>query len=400
MTMTHPTPSARPLAPLVEQTLRAYASAPAAREGDAGPAILAALACELGMASDDAVDLALERWVEQLATTVKISGRLGLYGGLSGLLLGAHAVAPYRAWLEPLVARLQHTLERRVAASPWQREGVAWPDYDLVSGPAGIVLAATIVDPHAQRGLATLAAGHLAALCERDGLGGMRIGGYRNDELLGWNHGRINTGLAHGVGGVIAGLTRAVEVGPPAAAGELAAALRRACRWLADESYVDARGLHTWSPAGREGGAAPVDAIPPQAWCYGTPGLAWVLWDAGRTLDDRALMERAEDAMRSYCATFDDGAYLGHVPDEEILAVCHGAAGILAIADAFGLHAGLAEAAELAESLEGLVEQRLDREAAPWMPASTLLGGASGILAVLATRAGGSRSWLPALALR
>src|SRR6266851_2003808 len=64
------------------------------------------------------------------------------------------------------------------------------------------------------------------------------------------------------------------------------------------------------------------------------------------------------------------------------LAVCHGAAGVLAIADAFARHAGLSEAAALGDRLEGYLLDHSD-EMASW-PLS-LHHGSGGVLAVLIT---------------
>jgi hypothetical protein len=227
----------------------------------------------------------------------------------------------------------------------------------------------------------------------------LRVSGYREDKLRNWNCGRINTGLAHGVGGVIAALRSASEI-DRSLADELKGPLRRACRWLVDESYVDERGLQTWSVAALEGAPAPRGARRRQAWCYGTPGLAWTLWEAGRVLEDAALRSFAEDAMCSFCAVFDDRFYIDDGPPDDALGICHGAAGTLAIADAFAVHANHAEAEKLAAALQAYLLARTDKLLALAESNMTLLTGASGILAVLLVRAGRQRHWLAQLGLR
>jgi hypothetical protein len=171
---------------------------------------------------------------------------------------------------------------------------------------------------------------------------------------------------------------------------------------LVGQSYVDDRRLVTWTPAAR-GGAPPQGASRRQAWCYGTPGTAWTLWEAGRVLADHDLQLFAVGAMRSFCRAFEVGFYLydsdGGSPGET-LAICHGAAGTLAIADAFARHAGMPEAARLADSLEAYLLARLDEVRGLAAVSMGLQAGAGGVLATLVTRQGGDRRWLGLAALR
>lgn len=385
---------------LASELLLAYAACTealdaATSETDAGPAILASLAFERGAIEDDVVDGVLARWVQVQQS--RLSGHPGLFGGLAGLWLGARTAARHRPRLCAVVDSLGDALATYAARGAWRDDAVAWHDYDLVSGPAGVVLASTIEAPGDGCGAAMAAARHLAALCRSEGLEHLRVASYRDDEQRSWNHGRINTGLAHGVGGVVAGLTAAVRAHDVP---ELRDALRRASRWLARESYVDGHGLVTWPPAALEGAAPPTVPSRRQAWCYGTPGLAWVLWDGGQVLGDADLVALAEQAMRSYCAAFEPSRYLDPAPLGDALGVCHGAAGILAVADAFAVHAGLPAAAALAHALEHHLLERMDQVRRLSAMDMTLLTGASGIGAVLLTRRGGSRAWLGALALR
>lgn len=383
---------------LARAVLHAYAARPEPTpdvlDADAGPAVLVSLVLDLEAIDDEVADRVLARWV--LTQQAHLCGHPGLYGGLAGLWAGTRLVARQRPQLGALVEPLGQALAGYAAAGAWRADRVAWHDYDLVSGPAGVVLAATIDAPGEGRDAARSAARHLATLCRDATLEPLRVASYADDELRAWNYGRINTGLAHGVGGVVAALTAAVRDDDP----ELRAALSRAAWALAREAYVDRDGLRTWPPAAAEGAAPPPLPSRRQAWCYGTPGLAWVLWEAGRALGDLALVARAEDAMSSYCATFDEARYLDREPLADALGICHGAAEILAVADAFAVHAGLPPAAALAERLERHLLERLDQVHEISASDATLLTGASGIVATLLTRRGGSRAWLRTLALR
>ncbi|NSC21090.1 hypothetical protein FM076_07665 [Streptomyces albus subsp. chlorinus] len=237
----------------------------------------------------------------------------------------------------------------------------------------------------------------LAALCDDAELPGLRTY-YPGHPLLGWLHRRINTGMGHGVAGVTSALSAAVrQLGPRS---ELATALRNTCRWLMSESFEDARDIRTWSGCGLDGASRPPGAHARQAWCYGTPGVAWALWDAADALGDPDVAEWAAAAFTSFTAGFHEGFHLfGDHPGDR-LGLCHGAAGVLVVADALRLHGGVPAAAVLRERL---LAHLVAHENELWDLAGRrcgLLGGAAGALAALLTVTGGNRSWLPCLGLR
>jgi len=277
----------------------------------------------------------------------------------------------------------------------WRTSLVAWRDYDLFNGPTGLVLAG------AASGNATApfarAARHLALLCDDPRLERLRAG-TEIDPRSAFNIGRINTGMAHGVTGVAAALRHAVETFEDG--DDYRPALRRACDWLVQEVYLADCGLITWSPVGHEGDSPSFAVDDPQAWCYGTPGVAWTLWDAGRVLDDSSLQMLGEEAMRSFCAVFDDERFVARPDVGEALSICHGAAGTLAVADAFARHADLGDAASLRDHLDGYLMDRIDDILNLARVDMTILTGAGGIMSVLVTARGGPRDWLPQLALR
>ncbi|MCQ0021760.1 hypothetical protein M4914_01410 [Streptomyces somaliensis DSM 40738] len=269
-------------------------------------------------------------------------------------------------------------------------------DYDLVLGPAGTLLAQCAgarpepghLLPHRDR---------LAALCDGDDLWRLRADGYADHPHLAWLQGRVNTGMGHGAAGVAAALTAAVRHTGPAAGD----ALRRVAAWLEGQAYEDDRGLRTWPGAGLDGGTPPRGAVPRQAWCYGAPGVAWALWDAADALGDTGAANRAAAVFTRLADRYDEGFHLSGDGPADLLGLCHGAAGVLAVADAFARHARHAGAARLRERLAALLRRRLPPAAAPSGWPAELLTGAPGALAALLTAAhGASRAWLPCLGLR
>ncbi|MDT9684390.1 lanthionine synthetase LanC family protein [Streptomyces sp. TRM76323] len=325
-------------------------------------------------------------------------GHPGLYdGGLAGTLVGLRLGATLHPRLHPVADRLRDRLVAAAVTGGGRRQGVRLTDYDLVLGPAGVLLAHCAgTSPEPDHLLPYRA--RLAGLCDSEDLWRLRTDGYAGHPHLAWLQGRVNTGMAHGAAGVAAALTAAVRHTGPAAGD----ALRRAATWLEAQAYEDERGLPAWPGAGLDGEAPPRGAVARQAWCYGAPGVAWALWDAADALGDAGAASRAADVFTRLADRYDEGFHLGGDGPADVLGLCHGAAGVLAVADAFARHAGHAGAARLRERLAALLQERLPKAlAAPSGWSAELLTGAPGALAALLTAAhGASRAWLPCLGLR
>lgn len=373
---------------------------------DPGPAVLAALVAGTDRPTEgDPATRAVAAWVRRMGAGMLHPGLFG-GGGLAGCYVGAHVAAGAWPDLARLAASLRSMLVAHALGDPWARQDIGWSDYDLVTGPSGTLLALSCDPPSPAPPVAPIAA-HLTALCG-DGLAGLRVGAYRGEELRGWNHGRINTGLAHGVTGVAAALRAADRLAGPDPA--RVAAERRIARWLTDQCHTDTRHVRTWASAGTDGRPPPTTASPRQAWCYGTPGIAWTLWETGRALHDPVLRTTARQAFASFVAAYDDAFYLAPAPGEDTtaldttaldtLALCHGAAGLLLIADAFARHTGLPGSADLRDHLEQHLLRHLDETVRAASADPTLLSGAGGVLAALLTLSTGNRAWLPSVALR
>jgi hypothetical protein len=320
----------------------------------------------------------------------------GLFArGLTGFLVGLdHACV-----VEPALRRLIDPVRDRLVE--WTRTAMpparlGFRDYDLILGISGAVT-----------GLATLpdrAPGHLRPgvryllrLCLTDRLAGLRIGDDGGHALSTWATGRINHGMAHGCTGVLAALLAARPVLDGAEQDQMTDAVAAIARHLREATYQDVRGVISWPHASIDG---PSDSPPQrQGWCYGTPGVAWQLTEAGRALDDRGLVELGEAAMDSLCAAWDDEYYLRpRVPTDQ-LALCHGAAGVLAVARAFDRAGPEPASSSLADHLNALLHRRIadvDRlaDADP-----TMLTGAAGVLATLLTGSAAA-AWLRCFGLR
>ncbi|MFF8912037.1 lanthionine synthetase LanC family protein [Streptomyces sp. NPDC015032] len=327
----------------------------------------------------------------------------GLYdGGLAGTLVGLRLGARIHPPLHRAADRLRDHLLDKAWTRPWRTVDVGLPDYDLVSGPSGTLLALCAGTSQPRRGQLIPFTVHLTELCDSGDLRRLRIGRYSNHPRLGWLHGRVNTGMGHGVAGLVAGLTAAVRrVGPWP---ELLDALRGATRWLVRQSFDDARSIRSWDGAGLDGSPPPAGARVRQAWCYGTPGVAWALWDASDALGDQSTADWAAAAFCTLAERYDEDFHLFGDPLTDRLGLCHGAAGVLAVADAFHRWARLPAATTLRDRLTEHLSSRLPEALAPGAPRcvrTSLLDGAPGALSALLTATHDtSRDWLPCLGLR
>jgi hypothetical protein len=368
--------------------------------GDAGPAILTAAMASAHSVTPPAgiAERALVVWLRQLHQP----SHPGLFGGgAAGRLLALRIAATAWPRLADLAAAVRARLCGYVAARPWATVDVGWEDYDLVTGPAGILLAFAADPAIGPSGRAPLST-HLARLSVDDELAGLRIGRYRDDALRGWNYGQINMGLAHGLPGVLTGLRAAADA--DVLSPQLERVLRRLASRLCAESSTDPRGVLTWPPGSRDVSPAARPASRRQAWCYGCPGVAWALWEAGRVLRDQDMQTLASQAAISFIGAYDDDFYLYATGDDryggETLGICHGAAGLLVIFDSFARHTDVPGAAALRDHLAGYLGDRLDAVAALARGDCSLQSGACGVMAALLTAAGGDRRWLAALGLR
>ncbi|ATL25288.1 lanthionine synthetase LanC family protein [Streptomyces formicae] len=404
MTSTHPTPApVPPPAPAADpprsaavsaRVLTAFADlAPLGARGeeysvDFGPAVLAALtvAADGPRTPPAPAPRAVAAWLRQLRQGCTHPGLFGW--GLGGYLLGLRTAAA--AW--PRLGGLADTAYRELAACSgrWRTEGLAWCDYDLVTGTAGSLLALA-ADPACTRRDVAHAVGHLTALCADADLRRLRVGRYKDEEMRGWNHDRVNSGAAHGAAGVATALCRAADA--TGLTPEIAASLEHVASWYLTRYEAGTRSVVTWPPAGG------LTHLPsrPLTWCYGTPGIAWALWETGRVLDDAPLREFALHAATSFLRGYDEEA------DHPDLSLCHGQAGLALVCDAFHRHAGLAGAAALRDRLVARLLERLDEVTDLAARDGTLLTGATGACAALLTLesgASGDRSWLAAFGLR
>lgn len=383
--------------------LRAYGCSTPGFAGtgwDAGPAVLiaqvrdvVALGRGAGADVEDLVSGAEFRWVSDAGGAVTGPG---VHGGLAGVLVGARELARHSASYQSLVTSTVGAMG--VLDGLGSRSGpLSWRDYDLISGPSGVVTVLALEGSSAPAAQGAIR--NLAQLASAPRMAGFRLDDFADDEALRWNYGRINTGVAHGVAGVALALAAAARTAGSDTP-ELVRCLTDLGYWLAGEVTEDGNNVLVWQPAGPLAEALPSPPSRRQAWCYGTPGTAWALWECAAVIGDEDLRHLAEEAMCSYVKNFDPQYYLDPVEDASHLGICHGATGILAVADAFARHTRIPEYGTFATEMEAYVADRLEDLVRLAEADMSMLSGASGALAVLLARRTGHRRWLSAIGLR
>jgi hypothetical protein len=225
----------------------------------------------------DSVGSAARLWLSRSETDQAFHA--GLHGrGFGGCVVGLSAAA--EVWPSCRnSARLSRIALSRVSThAHWRPDNLGWPDFDLTTGPSGTLLS-LLAGPAEPEADVSGVIEYLTGLCAEDDLRGLRVQQYQGDKLRAFNHGRVNSGPAHGAPGVALALVAAADAGLLPDTGY--DVLRRIGDWLNTQSVVDSSGLRTWLPAGRHpdelvaGAGRTPHRSRRQGWCYGTPGVSW-----------------------------------------------------------------------------------------------------------------------------
>ncbi|MET9959371.1 lanthionine synthetase C family protein [Streptomyces sp. NPDC006326] len=311
------------------------------------------------------------------------------------------------------------TLREQVAAQvlehawPERDNGFAATDYDVIGGAAGVLgalcalpgpLSAAVADA---RDLLVRYLVHSARPAE-NGHSQCFVTPelYPLEEYRAqYPHGYYNTGLSHGIPGVVSALAAARLSGTSEPG--TADALRRLTDDLVQWSMTDTHGVD-WpagvplTPEGRPDTRHPEPTR--TAWCYGAPGVAVSLHQAADVLDDPGLRRLALDAFDSAMKR------CGHGADVESPTLCHGLTGLLCVAHYFSHRSGDPRAVHATGELTRhvlaacdtghLLVVRDEESPANFVDDPGFLTGAAGVGAALAMVAGGERPlWSSSLML-
>lgn len=265
---------------------------------------------------------------------------LGLAGGAAGLACAFAVCSRFEPRYVPTLTKLLDSLAAQVLAAPRHRpdHGVRDRDYDLVTGWAGTLVALGpnwSASPVVASAVASLT-DDLVWLCGSRTRRAWQIPPehyplpeYRKS----FPYGYVNLGMAHGVPGVLAAAALTSSAGYPddrllALVADLADYLQEVAvedRWGRNWTY----GVPLDSNGGEDRETLRQTAPSRTAWCYGAPGVACALLLAAEALADDGLQRVAIEAAEGSLRRFADHDGFGSAT------VCHGAAGLLAVAARF-----------------------------------------------------------------
>jgi hypothetical protein len=344
--------------------------------------------------------------------------------GTAGLALAVAEAATIDPRFSRTLPRLHRKLAEQVEGFATDTTGgLSFGDYDVIAGPAGILghltaLPAGAADAYAQKATVSLV----------DWIVQLTSGGWRSwripprnyppprpiEHKL-WPYGYADIGLAHGVPGPLAALSRARLNGDRRE--DVHQAIKRLCAQLASAARPGRYGP-VWPrvmPFDANGEIAPemADESGP-AYCYGPPGICSALLDAADALEDGSVRALAVEGFEATVRLLADAQR------PETPGLCHGVAGLMLISRKFQNHTAGATplTAALTEDLLSRCDAALPLgvqdfkptevgqpgsplEASPegrWIDDPGLLEGAAGVaLALLSVATAAPIGWARAL---
>ena len=324
----------------------------------------------------------------------------GLFGGLAGLAFAGWSLSRGGVRYQRLITALDSALLGQIAGQAdglarVTTEGVAFSEFDAVSGLAGV--GAYLLNrqeiPAVSLALQTILRS-LVALAS-DTAGPPRW--WTPPHLLGSEemtalhpHGNLNCGLAHGIPGPLAFISLALLNGIGVAGTE--EVIDRLADWLIAYQVEDAWGVN-WPYAvslAADGASEPPDATRAgsrAAWCYGAPGVARALWLAGVA---RGRPQWRDLAIEAMAAVYRRPSAARQINSPTL---CHGVAGLLQITLRFANETRLPVFTDAANDLTEWLLLAYEPESLMgyrnWEPGGTrvdqpgLLEGAAGVLLTL-----------------
>ena len=271
----------------------------------------------------------------------------GMLDGLAGVAFCAARLAAAAARPLPLLERLDAML---VDAGPGLLAPLAGAEplpggsWDHMAGVTG--LGAYLLGRREREQTRALLASVLDALAAR-AQAAPDLSGYRALPEA-ERPARIDAGLSHGVAGPLALLTMAAREGIEVAGQREAVA--ELGGWLVARASADAAGPRwpSWLALADDGVCAEQPGLDPRpAWCYGSGGIAWALWNAGDCLQEAGWRAAALDGLER---ALDLDPAERRLPSPTL---CHGVAGTLQITMRLAQRTGSAELWARADALAG-----------------------------------------------
>ena len=273
----------------------------------------------------------------------------GMLDGLAGVAFCAARLAAGAARPLPLLERLDAML---VDAGPGLlaplggAEPLPGASWDHIAGVTG--LGAYLLGRREREQTRALLESVLDALAAR-AQAAPDLSGYRAlPDAEAERPARIDVGLSHGVAGPLALLALAAREGIEVAGQREAVA--ELGGWLVAKASADPAGPRwpPWVALADDGVSAEQPGLDPRpAWCYGSGGIAWALWNAGDCLQEAGWRAAALHGLER---ALDLDPAERRLPSPTL---CHGVAGTLQITMRLAQRTGSAELWARADALAG-----------------------------------------------
>ncbi|HLH60149.1 MAG TPA: lanthionine synthetase C family protein [Ktedonobacteraceae bacterium] len=287
-----------------------------------------------------------------------------LFGGSSGLASLVSLFYHHESRYQKTYQTLNTRLAQQVINARWRREdfqGVAFADYDVISGAAGILGYLVTIDQPDEtvHDAIQILLEYLIWMAGSDPTEEHRrwfihpelhaIPSHRDT----YPEGYFDCGLAHGIAGPLAALAAASLAGYYLP-GQREAMLSLS-QWILDHRLQDRWGIN-WPagiPRAASFSAEQYSQLHPSraGWCYGSPGMARALWLAGVVLNEATIQNVAVEAVESFLRRPKAALNIDSV------SFCHGVSGLLSICLRF---AHETESPLILQHIPLLVQQILD----------------------------------------
>ncbi|MGM7684181.1 lanthionine synthetase C family protein [Cytobacillus sp. Hm23] len=297
-------------------------------------------------------DLKGHQFLVQIQEKLQTQGILSysLYGGLAGIGLAAHSLSRqgtrYTKLLNTIKTHLLSNLPDMLEdfTNNLKQDSVKMTDYDVVQGVAGIgrYLLLYKDEPNVLEAIHEIIK-YVIRLSKFKELNGVSIPGWHiksenlflESERKKFTNGNFNVGLAHGIPGPLAFLVLTKKVGIEIEG--QTEAIERIVNWLLEWKREDEYGpIWPFNVSFEElmDGNLQGNQRSMEAWCYGSPGVARVIWMAGEVLGVEYWKEISVDSFK---ATFRRPMSQWNINAPNF---CHGYAGLLQIAHRMYLDSG------------------------------------------------------------
>jgi lantibiotic modifying enzyme len=295
-----------------------------------------------------------------------------LFSGLTGICFAIHLASKQGTRYQTVLAKLNSILMKQIKTdylvslydAKFNAEPFSPLQYDVIVGLSGVLsylLEYSHVD--AMRETARSVVEALVLLKDSVSYEGHQLPGWytlchhliHEEQRLKYPQGCFDTGLAHGIAGCLAALSKAYLNG--ILVDDQLEMIQHLSTWLLEHPLDKERYLwpskYAFNPHCQHQ-LEVKEEFYRDGWCYGAPGIASALFLAGKTLVNQRLQQEAIQVMTNVCERFQANRNL------ECVSFCHGLAGLLTMLHSMYLETQIEKFARTSQQIVDLILERYD----------------------------------------